>query len=82
MISVNGTIRSAHHLGLAARCGGRSALWRRRRDISFVLYVIGFLIFIAGVAWALDTAGVSRLYVMIASVILGLSLIIASAVSG
>jgi energy-converting hydrogenase Eha subunit C len=38
--------------------------------MSFALYVIGFIIFIAGVAWALDTAGVSRLYVMIASVIL------------
>ena len=38
--------------------------------MSFTLYVIGFLVFIGGVAWALDTAGVSRLYVMIASVIL------------
>jgi energy-converting hydrogenase Eha subunit C len=38
--------------------------------MSFVLYLIGFIVFIAGVAWALDTAGVARLYVMIAAVIL------------
>ena len=38
--------------------------------MSFVLYLIGFLIFIAGVAWALSTAGVPWLYIMIAAVIL------------
>ena len=38
--------------------------------MSFALYFIGFLIFIAGVAWALVTVGVSTLYVMIACVIL------------
>lgn len=38
--------------------------------MSFALYIIGFLILIGGVAWALVAAGVSTLYVMIACVIL------------
>jgi poly(A) polymerase Pap1 len=38
--------------------------------MSFVIYLIGFAIFIGGVAWALITAGVDSLYVIIASVIL------------
>jgi hypothetical protein len=38
--------------------------------VSFALYLIGFLVFVAGIAWALATAGVPRLYIMIAAVIL------------
>jgi len=38
--------------------------------MSFALYVVGFLIFIGGVAWALITAGVRPLYVLIACVIM------------
>lgn len=38
--------------------------------MSFAIYLIGFAIFIGGVAWALVTAGVAPLYVTIASVIL------------
>lgn len=38
--------------------------------MSFALYILGFLILIGGVAWALVTAGVSTLYVMITCVIL------------
>jgi poly(A) polymerase Pap1 len=38
--------------------------------MSFVLYLIGFVIFIGGVAWALVTAGVPQLYVMIGAVIM------------
>ena len=38
--------------------------------MSFALYIIGFVIVIAGVAWALITAHVPTLYVMIACVIL------------
>ena len=38
--------------------------------MSFALYLIGFIIFIGGVAWALVTAGVPTLYVAIGSVIL------------
>ncbi len=38
--------------------------------MSFALYLTGFLIFIAGVAWGLVTAGVPGLYVAIGSVIL------------
>lgn len=42
----------------------------------FVAYIIGFLIFIAGVAWAAIEAGAPQLYVMIGSVILlGLGII-------
>ena len=38
--------------------------------MSFALYLIGFVVVIGGVAWALITAGVPSLYVVIASVIL------------
>ena len=38
--------------------------------MSFALYIIGFLIFIAGVAWALTVAGVPQLYIIIACVIM------------
>jgi hypothetical protein len=38
--------------------------------MSFALYVIGFLVLIGGVAWALITAGVRLLYVVIACVIM------------
>lgn len=38
--------------------------------MSFAIYVIGFILVIAGVAWALVTAGVATLYVVIACVIL------------
>jgi membrane-bound acyltransferase YfiQ involved in biofilm formation len=38
--------------------------------MSFLIYLIGFAILIGGVAWALVTAGVPHLYVIISSVIL------------
>ena len=38
--------------------------------MSFLIYLIGFAIFLGGVAWAMITAGVPTLYVLIASVIL------------
>ena len=38
--------------------------------MSFTLYMIGFLIFIAGVAWACVVAGVPQLYIIIGAVIL------------
>ena len=38
--------------------------------MTFALYVLGFVIFIGGVAWGLITAGVRPLYVIIACVIL------------
>jgi hypothetical protein len=38
--------------------------------MSFALYLIGFVIFVAGIAWALSVAGVSQLYIAIAVVIL------------
>ncbi len=39
-------------------------------SMSFLIYLVGFAILIGGVAWALITAGVPDLYVVIASVIL------------
>ena len=38
--------------------------------MSFAIYLIGFLILTGGIAWALITAGVPSLYVIIACVIL------------
>ena len=38
--------------------------------MSFAIYFVGFLLVIAGVAWALSTAGVQPLYIVIACVIL------------
>lgn len=38
--------------------------------MSFALYLLGFVLMISGIAWALVTAGVSVLYVSIACVIL------------
>jgi len=38
--------------------------------VSFALYIVGFLIVIAGVGWALVRAGVSTVWVAIACVIL------------
>jgi hypothetical protein len=38
--------------------------------MSFALYLVGFVVFIAGVAWALSVAGISPTYIGIAVVIL------------
>ena len=38
--------------------------------MSFLLYLIGFVIFVGGVAWALSVAGISHTYIAIAVVIL------------
>jgi len=38
--------------------------------MSFAIYLVGFILFIAGVAWALMTAGVDTVYIAIASLIL------------
>lgn len=44
--------------------------------MSFLIYLAGVAIFIGGVAWALITAGVTTLYVIIAAVImLGLGIV-------
>ncbi len=48
--------------------------------MSFALYIIGFLVFIGGVAWALTTAHVPTLYILIVCMIL-LGLGIMAAVS-
>ena len=38
--------------------------------MSFALYLVGFIILTGGIAWALVTAGVPQLYVIITCVIL------------
>ncbi|MEJ8814987.1 hypothetical protein WKW77_28200 [Variovorax ureilyticus] len=38
--------------------------------MSFVLYMIGFLLFLAGVAWGASVAGVPSLYIGIGALIL------------
>lgn len=38
--------------------------------MSFMLYVFGFLVVIAGVAWAMDIAGVQSRWILIISLIL------------
>ena len=38
--------------------------------MSFLLYIIGFIVFIAGLAWLATTVGVSQTYIMIGAVIL------------
>ena len=38
--------------------------------MSFGIYVVGFLLVIGGVAWALSLAGVKALYIVIACVIM------------
>jgi len=38
--------------------------------MSFALYIIGFLIFIGGIAWALVAAGLPTVYVIITCIIL------------
>ena len=38
--------------------------------MSFLLYLIGFIVFIAGLAWLATVAGVAQTYVMIGAVIL------------
>lgn len=38
--------------------------------MTFAIYLIGFAIFIAGVAWGLSVLGVPQLYIMIGVVVL------------
>jgi apolipoprotein N-acyltransferase len=43
---------------------------RRRTAVSFLLYIIGFIVFIAGLAWLATALGLSQTYIMIGAVIL------------
>jgi hypothetical membrane protein len=38
--------------------------------MSFLLYIIGFIVFIAGLAWLATVMGISQTYIMIGAVIL------------
>ena len=38
--------------------------------MSFLLYIIGFIVFIAGLAWLATVVGASQTYIMIGAVIL------------
>ena len=49
--------------------------------MSFLLYLIGFIVFIAGLAWLATTLGVSQTYILIgAGVLLGIGLLTATRV--
>ena len=39
-------------------------------NVSFLLYIIGFIVFIAGLAWLATVLGISQTYIMIGAVIL------------
>jgi hypothetical protein len=39
-------------------------------DMSFTLYLVGFVVLTAGVAWALSLAGVAPTWIIVVSVIL------------
>jgi hypothetical protein len=43
---------------------------KREIAMSFGLYMLGFIVFLAGVAWAAVVAGVPQLYIIIGAVIL------------
>ena len=38
--------------------------------MSFLLYLVGFIVFIAGLGWAATVMGISQTYIMIGAVIL------------
>ena len=51
--------------------------------VSFLLYLVGFIVFITGLAWLATTLGISQTYVMIGVVILlGIGVFGAAARSG
>lgn len=60
--------------------GHHERIQSMEKRMSFALYMIGYLIFIAGLAWACVVAGVPQLYILIGAVIL-LGLGIVTAVS-
>jgi len=48
---------------------------QRRENMSFALYMIGFLIFLAGLIWGASVAGVPTLYIGIGTlVVLGIGI--------
>ena len=63
--------------GVAGEDGTKRALDRTNGDrtsletrMSFLLYLVGFIVFIAGLAWLATVAGISQTYIMIGAVIL------------
>ncbi|HZZ91410.1 MAG TPA: hypothetical protein VFE23_02550 [Usitatibacter sp.] len=62
--------RAGTNAGAAATNGGQHVLGSRRLSVSFLLYLIGFIVFIAGLAWLATVLGVSQTYIMIGAVIL------------
>lgn len=49
---------------------------KRRAPMSFALYMVGFVLVIAGVAWALVTAGVAVLKIaIVCMILLGLAIL-------
>ena len=51
---------------------GRSIAGIRAEEavVSFLLYLVGFIVFIAGLAWLATTLGISQTYIMIGAVVL------------
>ena len=61
--------------GRSGEAGGSRAA-KRRTVMSFALYIVGFILVIAGVAWALVTAGVDTTYIAITClIILGIAVL-------
>ena len=49
---------------------GQRVLALPEAKVSFLLYIIGFIVFIAGLAWLATVLGISQTYIMIGAVIL------------
>lgn len=48
--------------------------------MSFLLYIVGFIVFIAGLAWLATALGVSQTYILVgAAALLGIGLFTAAA---
>jgi membrane-bound acyltransferase YfiQ involved in biofilm formation len=63
--------------GVAGKDGTKRALDRTNGDripmeprMSFLLYLVGSIVIIAGLAWLATVAGISQTYIMIGAVIL------------
>ena len=52
----------------------------RPRDMAFLLYAVGFVVFVSGLAWLATLAGIAQTYVMLGVLVLmGLGIFTAAA---
>ncbi|XYI35701.1 Transmembrane protein [Cupriavidus oxalaticus] len=57
---------------------GSSVTTARSRFMSFALYIIGLLVLVGGIAWAMSTAGLATVYIGIAClIVLGIGIMMA-----